>query len=384
MDSPSSSRSQVAVNSPIPSVSGVSVIQDINESAPDDANNSIVLRNNSSEPETISDTEEEDDDDDDWKKVFFPHMAPIEKFDDIPVKPKQNFPNRSGPHTYFGLFFSEEILSVIVEQTNLYAAQNKQKNWVDVSVVEIQEFLGILVLMGVHPLPNLDLYWATDPLFCVREIADVMTSKRFKMILRNLHLNDNTKMPQRGEPEFDKLYKIRPLVDFMNTALQNAARNSSSQSIDECMVKFKGRSTLKQYMTNKPVKRGFKIWARCDSNTGYLYEYEIYTGKKDNETEFALGASVIKSGCKALVEEKMDNVHVAFDNFFSSTELMQSLLEQNIYSTATVRSNRTNLPKRLKKQAAKKSKPKLKLSKGQYKWRVNKNVSFFLLDGYYS
>lgn len=130
-------------------------------------------------------------------------------------------------------------------------------------------------------------------------------------------------------------------------------------------------------MPNKPVKRGFKIWARCDSNSGYLYEYEIYTGKKDNETEFGLGASVVNSLCKALVEEKIENIHVAFDNFFSSTELMQRLFEQNIYSTATVRSNRTNLPLTLKKQTAKINRPKLKLTKGQYKWRVNKNVSFF-------
>lgn len=220
-----------------------------------------------------------------------------------------------------------------MEQTNLYAAQNKQKNWVDVSDVEIQAFLGLLILMGIHPLANLDLYWATDPLFCVPEIANVMTSKRFKMILRNLHLNDNQKMPKRGEPEFDKLYKIRPIVDFMNTAFKNGARNSSSQSIDECMVKFKGRSTLKQYMPNKPVKSGFKIWARCDSNSGYLYEYEIYTGKKDNLTEFGLGASVVNSLCKALVEEKIENIHVAFDNFFSSTELMQRLFEQNIFNS---------------------------------------------------
>lgn len=88
-----------------------------------------------------------------------------------------------------------------------------------------------------------------------------------------------------------------------------------------------------------------------------------------------MGASVVTSLCKALIEEKMDNVHVAFDNFFSSTELMQRLFEQNIHTTATVRSNRTNLPRKLKKQIGKTG--KLKLTKGQYKWRVNKNVGFF-------
>ncbi|KAG8237617.1 hypothetical protein J437_LFUL011427 [Ladona fulva] len=35
------------------------------------------------------------------------------------------------------------------------------------------------------------------------------------------------------------------------------------------MVKFKGRSSLKQYLPMKSIKRVFKIWAICDSMTGH-------------------------------------------------------------------------------------------------------------------
>ncbi|CAH2088567.1 unnamed protein product [Euphydryas editha] len=298
-------------------------------------------------------------------------------YDDM--KLKGVLPPRSSPIIYFKLFFSDEVLTHIVEQTNLYALQNKQKNWENTFVTEIRAFLGMLVLMGVHPLPNIDLYWSSDPFFCVSEIADVMTSKRFKMILKNLHLNDNSQMPKKGEPQFDKLYKIRPLIKTMNETFQSAAKNKCSQSIDECMVKFKGRSSLKQFLPNKPVKRGFKIWARCDSQTGYLFEFEIYTGKKGNEAETGLGESVVKDLCQKLIDEKLENVHVTFDNYFSSTELLQKLYENNIYSTSTVRTNRTNLPKKFRR-LAKKNQAKqsvLKLAKGQYKWRVIRNVSFF-------
>ncbi|CAH2109332.1 unnamed protein product [Euphydryas editha] len=136
------------------------------------------------------------------------------------------------------------------------------------------------------------------------------------MILKNLHLNDNSQMPKKGEPQFDKLYKIRPLIITMNETFQSAAKNTCSQSIDECMVKFKGRSSLKQFLPNKPVKRGFKIWARCDSQTGYLFEFEIYTGNKGNEAETGLGESVVKDLSQKLIDEKLENVHVTFDNFF--------------------------------------------------------------------
>ena len=36
-------------------------------------------------------------------------------------------------------------------------------------------------------------------------------------------------------------------------------------SIDEAMIKFKGRSSLKQYVSLKPIKRGIKAWVRADA-----------------------------------------------------------------------------------------------------------------------
>ena len=48
---------------------------------------------------------------------------------------------------------------------------------------------------------------------------------------------------------------------------------------DEAMVKFKGRLKFLQYMPLKPVKRGIKIWCRCDSSNGYLCQMNVYVGK---------------------------------------------------------------------------------------------------------
>ena len=40
-------------------------------------------------------------------------------------------------------------------------------------------------------------------------------------------------------------------------------------SVDEGMVKFKGRLFFKQYMPKKPVKYGIKVWMAAHSKTGY-------------------------------------------------------------------------------------------------------------------
>ncbi|CAH2109330.1 unnamed protein product [Euphydryas editha] len=64
--------------------------------------------------ESISDTDD-DDDDQNWKKVYFPHLPPTDRFDDSPLKLKGVLPPRSSPIIYFELFFSDEVLTHIVE-----------------------------------------------------------------------------------------------------------------------------------------------------------------------------------------------------------------------------------------------------------------------------
>ena len=58
------------------------------------------------------------------------------------------------------------------------------------------------------------------------------------------------------------------------------------------MVKFKGRSGMKQYTKSKPIKWGFKFWFTCSSKTEYLFQMDIYLGKKQNK-EFNLDEEVI-------------------------------------------------------------------------------------------
>ena len=47
-------------------------------------------------------------------------------------------------------------------------------------------------------------------------------------------------------------------------------------------------------MKNKRIKWDFKFWFRCGAKSGYLYEVDMYLGKKGS-TQFGLGESVILS-----------------------------------------------------------------------------------------
>ena len=72
----------------------------------------------------------------------------------------------------------------------------------------------------------------------------------------------------------DKLGKIRPLYDHMKSVCKSLYQPHENIAVDERMVKSKGRSGLCQFMANKPVRFGYKIWCVCDSQSGYTMDFK--------------------------------------------------------------------------------------------------------------
>ena len=175
----------------------------------------------------------------------------------------------------------EELLELIVEQSNLYAHQNGRN--FTVTKEELKAFLGINFVMAINQLPTIAESWKVDNMIGNNGIQNTMIQNRFCKILQNLHFADN-----RQDDKTNKAIKMRPVIDHLNSKFFEVPSNDSEQSIDEHMVKFKGRSGMKQYIKSKPIKWGFKFWFRCSSKSGYLYQMDIYLGRKQTP-EFNLG-----------------------------------------------------------------------------------------------
>lgn len=77
-------------------------------------------------------------------------------------------------------------------------------------------------------------------------------------------MNDNSKALPLDNPDRDRLYKVRPIIDNMKQKFL-AAPTLQMLSVDEQIVPFKGRSSLKTYDPKKTVKLGDKIFVMCDS-----------------------------------------------------------------------------------------------------------------------
>ena len=97
--------------------------------------------------------------------------------------------------------------------------------------------------------------------------------------MKFLHLSDNNLYIPKGQPGHDPLYKLRPLLRPLITNFQAAYTLNRELSIDEAMVGFKGRLSFIQYLPKKPTKWGMKAYVLADSQTGYVYNWRLYTGK---------------------------------------------------------------------------------------------------------
>ena len=236
--------------------------------------------------------------------------------------------------------FEDFLTKIVIPQTMLYS---QQKGHVfNTTVNEMKAFFGMQIVMGYHKLPCIRDYWSSDPDLNVSYIANIMPLKRFEELHAYVHFNDNSTVKPKSDPEYDRAYKVRPVLHHFNECFLKAMSPTMYQSIDEHMIKFKGHNILRQYVKGKPVQWGFKLWCRCDAVTGYLFQFDLYTGKKVGYTEHGLGEGVVLLLTEQLAHK---NCHIFIDNFFNSPQLQYNLLEKGILCAGTVRSNRKKLPK---------------------------------------
>ena len=131
------------------------------------------------------------------------------------------------------------MVDVIVAETNVYAAQKGYN--VSFTKEDILGYLGMNIAMGIVGLPELQDYWTREPLLNVPWFPSVMSSKKFKAISRFLHFADNALALPRDDPNHDKLWKVRPVINTIQAQSRALYVPGSRVSIDESMIGTKAR-----------------------------------------------------------------------------------------------------------------------------------------------
>jgi len=290
----------------------------------------------------------------------------------------------------FEQFFDKYIVQKIVTETNRYAEQFKNSRgnifskrsrvneWQPVTAEEIYVVLALFMLMGIVQKTSLRLYFSRNHLVATPVFGSVISLDRFESICRFLHFTDNTtKDTYEGQ---QKLFKIYPLIRHLNSKFQTLYLPQQNISVDESLTLWKGRLSFKQYIPMKSSQFGIKTFELCESHSGYLWSFIVYTGK-DTILESPLISRDTPKGTAIVLKLTEPLLHKGYtlwmDNYYNSPPLAKFLKSCNTDCVGTIRINRKGMPKKLQES---------KLQKGEavaqhsgpicvLRWRDKKDVT---------
>ena len=271
--------------------------------------------------------------------------------------------NGTTPLDYFKLFFTDNILDLLVTETNRYAAQCTEAApkplpkysylalWVPVTRTDMTVFIALLINMGIVNKPEVRSYWSVDPILATSFFGTCMSRNRFEQILMFLHICNNLEQPDVNDPHRDKLFKIRPFLDMFTEACKTVYYPKRDLAVDESMMPWKGRVAFKQFIPSKPTKYGIKMYFCCEAGTGYISCLKMYSGKQGEHAEREHGENVVRY----LTSDFHGKGHTIFmDSFFSSLKLFEELKQKGTDAVGTLRANRRGIPLSLKQARMKK------------------------------
>src|SRR5277367_4135450 len=137
-----------------------------------------------------------------------PEPAPGSQFIPLNCPPfdhqKHIPPNTIQPYHFFNLYLTREDIDSLVITTNARGLKREDekwekgfkdpRRWSEVCSGEIYIYLGILVLMGIHPEFQISSYWSKKPgMARYLDISSVMSLKRWEAIHRNFYISDYSK-----------------------------------------------------------------------------------------------------------------------------------------------------------------------------------------------
>ena len=257
---------------------------------------------------------------------------------------------------FYRLFLTDDLLSTFVTETNRYAGQLRQQplpphsrlhKWEDTNMEEMKIFCGLLFLMLINRKPEIALYWSEDSLLHTPVFPAVMARDRFLLLLRCWHFVNNDLALHRTDENYDRLFKLRPLIESLSKTFESVYTPDINLSLDEALVLWKGRLVFRQYIPLKRARSGTKLFCLCE-NTGYTYRFRVYTGK-DNPMQAiyrdvpddAKHLSKTETIVVHLMKPLLDNGYQLYtDNYYTSVNLCSYLDAHMTGCCGTVRANR--------------------------------------------
>ncbi|KAG0414573.1 hypothetical protein HPB47_008269 [Ixodes persulcatus] len=138
-----------------------------------------------------------------WTKLYNEKLPPPHPRFPFLVSPGMTatVQDERNPLEFFELFFDDEVIALIVQETNRYALQFLAKHrttdgsraaaWKLLTAEELKVFLALILLQGIIDKPELAMYWSTRRILQTPIFGELMSKNRFHLIMKFLHFSDN-------------------------------------------------------------------------------------------------------------------------------------------------------------------------------------------------
>lgn len=261
--------------------------------------------------------------------------------------PTRRAKNITDESSAFFKMIDDDMLEEILECTNLRiqsekANYSRDRDCRDMSKSELLALIGLLFLIGSRHShhANVRELWESDGTGMMF-LRATMSYTRLLFLLRYLRFDDSSTRAARKQT--DKLAPIRSILDQFVENCKKHYTMGQYMTIDEMLHPFRGRCEFIQYNPKKPAKYGLKFFAKCDAETFYTHNLEVYCGKQPK-------GPYDVSNCPHDVVMRLvkpstgENRNLTTDNWYTSHELGQDLLMEKITLLGTMRKNKREIP----------------------------------------
>ena len=183
--------------------------------------------------------------------------------------------------------------------------------------------------MGIIQKLYYHMYWSKESLLST-PIFSTMRRDGFEYTKKMLHFVDPLGV------DHDKLLcKLEVFLKMLQAQFRTIYIPEQHVAIDEYLALWKGRLKFNVYIPSKREHYGIRIYMLCESQTGYLSDFIVYTGADTVYPEPSITLpkpSEDYSNLSKIILSLLEGFYharynLALDNLYTLPELLQMLLE---------------------------------------------------------
>lgn len=261
----------------------------------------------------------------------------------------------------FSLYINNDITNNILEHTNKKLEEARQvfterageeekrkKAYVLalIDATELRAFIGLMVLRAsLNAITVNDMF---APAFGPALARATMGQSRYLAILSHLTFDDSSTREARRPG--DKFCLMREVFDIFDANLRRHIIPSENLTVDESLIKYRGRCPFRVYMPQKPGRYGILVRTVADAHSRYLWKAWVYPGKPTRpessppDTTFNKVDDLVRYLVKDVTKSGRN---VTMDRYFTSVPLVEELRDAGLSVVGTLRANRALLPREM-------------------------------------